>query len=815
MGFETKGDESSDKTQVLVVKPHFKTLYKLFKGKLHALSFMRPFSCHVTTLNTLDQLGKFDGKLDEGIFVGYSTISKAFKVHNTRTRKVEENLHITFLKNKPIIAGKGANFDAGQSSLEIGPSQDYILMPLWKDSSLFNSSSQDSDGHNKDKHSPSQESECDNQERPNAESSTKNFNTDGPSINTTNANDNTSSLNINTATPTYADYPSDPLMPYLEDTRIFNDAYDDRDEGAEADYNNLETVISATQGHRQEEGIDCDELFAPFAQIKAIRYYELKTKQKRVFSGLSRSRVLIIQNQDEVVKIFRARKRQEREKTSPTMPSDLIGPARVFNGGNCPGCSNVGSENEFVYDPNPYSYNETPNFFNQLRQHQYETYSCELYGDSPHYGFDCQTRTLLVYEQEPCYNQNFSDNYYPQNSSSFPQQYLCSDNCGGPHETFQCQPLNQNFYEPNHFYKSNSFGFDQSQPSQFPIIHQPPQETSVEILHDQENVINSVQTFLRKFNRYSFFETPKVLLLAWDRVSEIKDAFRNKQYKPEEIKELFRKLFTDVQNIHEELAEYINTPSWNRPAFYNNDEDDDEDYTIAITPDFPITDSLSMGDEHLSTISETKSDELIKYSVENLVSILSESEDFFDIVSECNVPVGDDFTTFSNSLFDSNGDCTSSDDESFSDENVPMEVYLNPLFKEEIISTKIDPHHFNAEFDLIESLLNHDTSIISSSKIDSLLEEFLYDNSSPRPPKEFNSENSDVIIESFSPSPISIKDSDPFMEEIDLFLAYDGSIPPSIDSAYSDFEGDNLLLERLLHDDPIPLSDIPDFSNVV
>nr|GFA28878.1 ribonuclease H-like domain-containing protein [Tanacetum cinerariifolium] len=262
--------------RILVVKPHFTTLYELFRGRSLALSFMRPFGCHVTILDTLDQLRKFDGKSDEEIFVGYCTISKAFRVYNTRTRKVEKNPHINFLENKPMITGGGlewlfdidalsksmnyapvpagtnsddfpgkeASFNAGQSSLETGPSQDYILMPLWKDSSLFDSSSQDSDGDNKDKHGPSQESECDNQERPNAESSTKNANTAGPSINTTNANDNSGRLNINivsppvnTATPTYSDYLSNLLMPDLEDTRIFDDAYDDRDEGAKADHN--------------------------------------------------------------------------------------------------------------------------------------------------------------------------------------------------------------------------------------------------------------------------------------------------------------------------------------------------------------------------------------------------------------------------------------------------------------------------------------------------------------------------------------------------------------------------------------------------
>nr|GEX64892.1 hypothetical protein [Tanacetum cinerariifolium] len=94
-----------------------------------------------------------------------------------------------------------------------------------------------------------------------------------------------------------------------------------------------------------------------------------------------------------------------------------------YNGGNCPGCSSVGFRNEFVYDPNSYSYNETPNFFNQPPQHQYETYSCELCGDSPQYGFDCQIRTSLVYEQDPCNNQIFSNDQSPYYSPSQPQQF--------------------------------------------------------------------------------------------------------------------------------------------------------------------------------------------------------------------------------------------------------------------------------------------------------------------------------------------------------------------------------------------------------
>ncbi|GKE81851.1 hypothetical protein Tco_1551851, partial [Tanacetum coccineum] len=131
--------------------------------------------------------------------------------------------------------------------------------------------------------------------------------------------------------------------------------------------------------------------------------------------------------------------------------------------------------------------------------------------------------------------------------------------------------------------------------------------------------------------------------------------------------------------------------SRSRPVFYL---DDNEEYTIAITPDLPTEEpeySLSMGDEHLDTIPAMESDEVIKSSVENLVPIPSESKVTYDNKSECDVPVDDEssptFTTFSNPLFDSNDDFTSSDDESLSDEDVPKEIfkiYSNPLFDEEI-----------------------------------------------------------------------------------------------------------------------------------
>ncbi|GJY71185.1 hypothetical protein Tco_0474888 [Tanacetum coccineum] len=172
-------------------------------------------------------------------------------------------------------------------------------------------------------------------------------------------------------------------------------------------------------------------------------------------------------------------------------------------------------------------------------------------------------------------------------------------------------------------------------------------------------------------------------------------------------------------------------------------------------------------------------------------------------------------------------------------------------FDEEIISSKIDPlyneidsipqgndnDHFNAESNLIESLLNRDTLMVSSPKINSLLEEFsgelahidsippgideadfdpkedirlieklLNDDSSP---EELNSEIPDAIIESFSLSPIPVEDSDSFKEEIDIFLALDDSIPPGIKKDDYNSEGDLLFLKELLNNVPNVLPTLP------
>ncbi|GJT06243.1 hypothetical protein Tco_0840705 [Tanacetum coccineum] len=313
----------------------------------------------------------------------------------------------------------------------------------------------------------------------------------------------------------------------------------------------------------------------------------------------------------------------------------------------------------FIY-PEP-CYNQGFNFPQDFHDFQQQYLCCENCG-GPHEAFQCQP--LNYYEPNPCYDSNYSG--YDQFDNSHPQQFLCCENCGGPHEIYQCQPLDEDYYhEQNPCYDSNSFGFDQFQPPQYTVNHP---------------IFNAQNSFLNSQNK--LMEQMTSMLISVGQLIQKKE---------------------EEKRIEEEQA--AKARYWKILVCY--DDDDDEERSIplkdtiisglpscvAITPALSTkepVDSLIMENEHLDTISETKSDEFIKSSVENLVQNPSEFEDFSDIGSECDGPVFDDSTTFSNSLFDVDDDFSSSDDESFSDEDVPNEIYSNPLFDEEIISVKID-----------------------------------------------------------------------------------------------------------------------------
>ncbi|GJU62256.1 putative ribonuclease H-like domain-containing protein [Tanacetum coccineum] len=196
--------------RVLVIKPHNKTPYELFLGRKPALGFMRPFGCPVTILNTIDHLGKFDGKADKGFFVGYSINSKAFRVFNSRTRMVEENLHVY-----QFIAENQSN---GNASTKAGDDPSKA-----RDDEKKVTEEQGKEDGDSSKNGKSYDQEKEN------------------NVNSTNTINVASTNEFNVVgAKTSIELLDDPNMPKLEDFVYLDD---DEDVCAEADMNNLDAFM--------------------------------------------------------------------------------------------------------------------------------------------------------------------------------------------------------------------------------------------------------------------------------------------------------------------------------------------------------------------------------------------------------------------------------------------------------------------------------------------------------------------------------------------------------------------------------------------
>nr|GEU28846.1 hypothetical protein [Tanacetum cinerariifolium] len=232
--------------KVLLVKPHNKTIYELFHGRTSTLSFMRPFGCPVTILNTIDRLGKFNGKADEGFFVGYSLNSKAFIVFNSRTRIVEENLHIRFSESTPNVVVSGLDWlfdiDALTRIMNYEPIISGTQSNNFTGTKASDNASQSShddgskpscdDGKKVDE-DPRKESKCKDQEKEDNVNSTNNVTTVSSTVNVAGKNEDN-------------ELPVDLNMPALEDVNIFNFSSDDEDDGTLAHMNNLDITIQVS-----------------------------------------------------------------------------------------------------------------------------------------------------------------------------------------------------------------------------------------------------------------------------------------------------------------------------------------------------------------------------------------------------------------------------------------------------------------------------------------------------------------------------------------------------------------------------------------
>nr|GEX87388.1 hypothetical protein [Tanacetum cinerariifolium] len=284
----------------------------------------------------------------------------------------------------------------------------------------------------------------------------------------------------------------------------------------------------------------------------------------------------------------------------------------------------------------------------------------------------------------------------------------------------------------------------------YPVNHHLSQAEVEEVLRDKEKFMQDTQTVLEKFNRFSFGFTPRVLTIAWERIDKIKYVLTE----PEEIPELMYKLHEDDEEYTIQYKEYL------------------EKYPDAVTTVLPNEEpeySISMGYKHRDTTLEMESDEIIKSSVEELVPIPRECEVTLEYKNECDVPVCENSPIFDDHfeiLSDfNNSDDILSDDDGFED----IEYVEAPLPDPKLVSLEEENDVYQEdEEERLTSIVKNDISDDSTNDL--------------------------------------------LLEEVNLFLASDNSIPSGIENFDYDSKGDICFLKELLIDDSIPLPNNESFD---
>nr|GEX96811.1 DNA-directed DNA polymerase [Tanacetum cinerariifolium] len=438
----------------------------------------------------------------------------------------------------------------------------------------------------------------------------------------------------------------------------------------------------------------------------------------------------------------------------------------LLRGGFCLSCD-LKAKNSFTYDPNAYSFNETSNNFNHLPQPQYENYLCNLCGNNSHDGYDCQQQFSLVYEHEPSYNQNYNECNHPT---------FFDDN---EDHSVQYKEYLENFSKE--IAASNSNQEKEKPPQCFDIRQLVREECCIEVCEKQkqnmEDTMLELVEVCRQKELYCMHDNPA------EHRTRIVESLQN------------------FRVIHKSSISLNNT-SQISPVH-------------AIVPILPTEEpeySLSMGYEHPNTTPEIESDEIIKSGVKELVPIPNEYEVTSEDKRECDVLVYEDSSTFdvcddhSEILSDSNNDDILSDDDAFEDieyveaslPNLEISFASIPIFEESdnSLSDNSSPK--------FETFSDHTKETKSGSTTTHAPE---YDSFC------FKIEPDQERLTSVFMKDISDESSnDPLLEEVDLFLASDNSIPPGIENFDYDSEGDIRFLEELLIDDSIPFPNNESFN---